>query len=306
MQIDQMEAEQLLQDLHTVRDWVRWGGSRFQQAELYFGHGTDNAWDEAAQLVMWVLAVPWARLNQVLDARLARPEKLAVLSVLERRVRERLPAPYITGIAWFAGLEFDVTPDVLIPRSPLAETIQQGFHPWLAQSPERILDLCTGSGCIGIACAYAFEDAEVDLSDISELALEVARKNVQRHQLADRVQVLYSDLFAEIPHQYDLIVTNPPYVDARDMAELPPEYLREPALALASGADGLEFTRRLLREAEQHLTPGGVLVVEVGNSWLALEKSYPQVPFTWLEFEQGGHGVFLLTREELVAYREHW
>lgn len=306
MQIDQVESEQLFQDLYTVRDWVRWGGSRFQQAGLYFGHGTDNAWDEAAQLVLWALAVPWARLNQVLDARLARPEKLAVLTVLERRVRERVPAPYITGSAWFAGLEFSVSPDVLIPRSPLAEVIQQGFQPWLAEPPQKILDLCTGSGCIGIACAYAFDEAEVHLSDISEPALAVARKNLAKHHLEDRVQVLASDLFANIPHQYDLIVSNPPYVDARDMAELPPEYLREPTLALASGTDGLDFTRQLLREAEGHLNPGGLLVVEVGNSWLALEKSYPQVAFTWLEFEQGGHGVFLLTREELVAYREHW
>lgn len=306
MQIDRAESEQLLQDLHTVRDWIRWGGSRFQQAELYFGHGTDNAWDEAAQLVLWTLAVPWARLNQMLDARLARPEKLAVLAVLEQRVRERLPAPYITGVSWFAGLEFLVTPDVLIPRSPLAEVIQHGFQPWLSSPPETILDLCTGSGCIGIACAIAFEEAQVDLSDISEAALAVARKNVARHNLTERVRVLSSDLFAELPGRYDLIVTNPPYVDAQDMAQLPLEYQREPALALASGADGLDFTRRLLREAEQHLNPGGLLVVEVGNSWLALEQSYPQVPFTWLEFEQGGHGVFLLTREDLITYRKYW
>jgi ribosomal protein L3 glutamine methyltransferase len=289
-------------ELLSVRDWIRWGATEFQRAKLFFGHGTDNAWDEAAQLVLWTICTPWERLNQIVDTRLTEAEKREILALIQRRIHERLPAAYLTGSAFFAGLEFQVTRDTLIPRSPIAELIEQGFAPWMTREPEYVLDLCTGCGCIGIAIAALFPDAHVDLSDISEPALAVAQDNIAKHQLQERVRAVQSDLFAELPGCYDLIVSNPPYVDEQDMATLPTEYAAEPRLALESGADGLDFTRRLLREAADHLNDEGILIVEVGNSAAALEASFPDVPFTWIEFARGGHGVFLLTREQLVAH----
>jgi len=290
----------VLQNLYSVRDFLRWACSRFHEKSLFFGHGTDNAWDEAVQLVMHALHLPAQGDQRFLDARLTEAEKHAVLDVLDRRISERVPAPYITGEAWFAGLPFRVDERVLIPRSPLGELIENGFEPWLPFVPERILDLCTGSGCIGIACAHLFEDATVVLSDISTDALAVARDNIARHDLGDRVAAVASDLFDGLPgERFDLIISNPPYVDAGDFNTLPEEFRHEPALALASGDDGLDFTRRLLAEAADHLTPEGILIVEVGNSWPALEEAFPQLPFTWLEFERGGHGVFLLHRRDL-------
>jgi len=287
--------------LHSIRDFIRWGASHFAEAGIWFGHGTDNAWDEAVVLVCAALHLPVDGNPNVLDARLTDTEKLRVLELLERRVTERLPAPYITGEAWFAGLKFHVDERVLVPRSPLAELIDQSFKPWLAGEPESILDLCTGSGCIGIACAYQFPDASVDLSDISQDALAVAELNIATHQLVERVSAVHSDGFDNIESCYDLIVSNPPYVDAADLATMPEEYRREPALALASGNDGLEFTRRVLSQASNYLSESGVLMMEVGNSWLALGEAYPHIPFTWLELERGGHGVFVLTRAELEA-----
>lgn len=296
-------ADTVQQELVTVRDWIRWGATQFKKAELFFGHGTDNPWDEAIQLVLWVLHMPWERLEHIADTRLTGEEKLQLLALYRRRIEERLPAPYITGVAYFAGLEFKVTRDVLVPRSPMAELIEQGFEPWLTEEPMRILDLCTGSGCIGIACAVAFPGALVDLSDISPEALEVAQENIALHQLQEQVTAVRADLFEGIDHSYDLIVTNPPYVDAQDMAALPKEFQEEPKLALESGDDGLDFTRRLLREAEHYLNDQGLLVVEVGNSWVALEEAYPGVPFTWLELEHGGHGVFVITKAQLLEHR---
>jgi ribosomal protein L3 glutamine methyltransferase len=215
-----------------------------------------------------------------------------------------MPVPYLTGEAYFAGLKFKVTPDVLIPRSPLGEKIEEYFEPYLPQTPERILDLCTGSGCIGIACALAFEAAEVVLSDISAAALDVAADNIQLHQVADRVSLRLSDGFANLAgEQFDLIVSNPPYVDAQDMANLPAEFAREPNLALESGEDGLDFTRMLLRQAASHLNDGGHLIVEVGNSWGALEELFPEISFTWIEFRRGGGGVFIFSKEELQRHQ---
>jgi ribosomal protein L3 glutamine methyltransferase len=292
--------------LHTIRDYIRWAVSQFTKAELYFGHGTDNALDEALQLVLHTLGIPLGSEASLLDARLVQDEKELLLKQIARRTNERVPVPYLTGEAWFAGLSFKVDERVLIPRSPLAELIERGFEPWIPETPvHNVLDLCTGSGCIGIVCAHLFEEATVDLADISEGALEVAAANIARYELNYRVQTLHSDLFSAAKNKkYDLIVSNPPYVDNEDLSDMPAEYQHEPALALGSGTDGLDITRRILREAADYLTDNGVLIVEVGNSCIALEAAYPTVPFTWIEFEHGGHGVFVFSRAELLQYQQ--
>lgn len=296
--------DDVLDELCTVRDFVRWGASRFTEAGLCFGHGTDNAWDEAVVLVCAALHLPLDSGARALDSRLTRGEKQIALEYLERRITERIPAPYITGEAWFAGLRFAVDERVLVPRSPFAELIEREFRPWLTAAPERILDLCTGSGCIGIACALAFPDAEVDLVDISLAALEVADGNIAAHRVERRVRTLESDLFEELDQAYDLIVCNPPYVDADDYAELPDEYRCEPELALAAGVDGLDVVRRVLRDAADWLEDEGLLFVEVGNSAAALEDRFPDVGFTWVELQRGGDGIFVFSREELLAIQD--
>lgn len=295
---------QAIEELINIRDFFRWAASEFIAARLFYGHGTDNPWDEAEQLVLHAIHLNPPLADEWLDSRLTRAERERIVAIIRRRIEQRIPAAYITGRAWFAGMPFAVDERVLVPRSPIAELIEKQFAPWLDTEPQQILDLCTGSGCIGIACAYAFPDAEVQLSDISFEALEVAEENIQQHNLADRVFALQSDLFERLQGQrFDLIVSNPPYVDAEDMAGLPQEYHAEPELGLASGLDGLDFTRRLLAEAPDHLTENGLLVVEVGNSWPALEGAYPQLPFTWVEFERGGHGVFVLRAPDLLRAR---
>ncbi len=296
-------------DLHTLRDWVRWGASRFREAGLFFGHGTDNAWDEALALVLHALHLDHEGGLEYLDARLTRQERCRVLEHFRRRVEERLPAAYITGEAWFAGLPFHVNERVLVPRSPIAELIEQGFEPWLQEEGEalRILDLCTGSGCIAVACARHLPHAVVDACDISAPALEVARRNVERHGVGDRVRLHLSDLFDGLPpERYDLIVSNPPYVSRAEMAALPAEYGHEPALGLEAGDEGLEIVLRILAEGGRWLKPGGIMVVEVGDTMEALVRRCPEVPFLWLDFERGGHGVFLLTAEQLQQYRDHF
>ena len=300
------QTQDISNELFSLRDYLRWGISEFGRAGLFFGHGTDNAYDEARVLISHVLNLPFDFADDLLDARLTKVERESVLSLLERRINERLPAAYLTREAWFAGLSFYVDERVLVPRSPIAELIGQGFEPWLCGSyPQRILDLCSGSGCIGIACAYQFEDATVDLADISLDAINVADINIARHDLSDRVRAVQSDVFEWLAgERYDLIVSNPPYVDAEDLADMPEEYHREPALGLASGPDGLDITRQILRHAAEYLNPNGILVVEVGNSCIALDEAFPMVPFMWLEFERGGHGVFVMTREQLLEYAD--
>ena len=296
------DHDDVLPYLHTIRDLIRWGASRMSEAGLHFGHGTDNALDEAAALVLHALHLPPDLHAEYLQARLTPPEKQAALQLLALRISERRPAAYLTGRAWFMGLPFHVDERVLIPRSPLAELIERHFTPWLPDSRQvsAILDLGTGSGCIGIACACAFPDARVDLADMSADALDVARRNVAEHGLEDQVEVIQSDLFSALKgRRYDLIISNPPYVGLEELDNLPAEYHHEPRLGLVAGAEGLEVVVEILRQAVDYLQRDGLLVVEVGNAQYALCEAFPDIPFTWLEFERGGQGVFLLNAEQL-------
>lgn len=292
-------------DLSTILDFVRWGTSRFNEAELYFGHGTDNAMDDALALVLHALHIEPGFPEAMQHARLTYEEKLNIIALFQRRIEERIPVPYLTQQAWFAGLPFYVNEHVLIPRSPLAELIEHGFSPWCdPNAVNHALDLCTGSGCIGIAMALALPHAEVDITDISDQALAVANENIARFELDDTVHAIKSDVFAGLSgHTYDLIVSNPPYVSEEEMQQLPAEYTREPAMALQAGDDGLDIVRRILQQAANHLNDKGVLIVEVGNSEASMHEVYPGLPLTWLEFERGGDGVFLITREQLLQYR---
>ncbi|MGA2562715.1 MAG: 50S ribosomal protein L3 N(5)-glutamine methyltransferase [Steroidobacteraceae bacterium] len=282
---------------------------RLARARLHYGHGTDNARDEAAALIWHALRLPHTDEAGALRALLARPVAPGALARVEalllRRIRDRIPASYLTRRCWFAGLALYVDERVLIPRSPIAELIEQRFAPWIALARvQRILDLGTGSGCIAIACARAFTRARIDALDISSDALQVARRNIRRHRLGRRVRALQSDYFTALRSaSYDIIVSNPPYVGRRELRGLPPEYRHEPQLALAAGADGLDAVRIILRDAAAHLNPGGILIVEVGNSEAALRRAFPRLPFIWLSFERGGGGVFVLERAQLAHSR---
>ncbi|WP_299496221.1 50S ribosomal protein L3 N(5)-glutamine methyltransferase [uncultured Shewanella sp.] len=307
--MDKIFVDEAVAELRTVGDMLRWAVSRFNDAHIYYGHGTDNAWDEAIALVFHALHLPEEIGQQVIHSNLTSSEKHKIVELIIRRVQERLPVPYLTNHARFAGLSFYVDERVLVPRSPIAEMIAERFSPWLYnKSVGRVLDLCTGSACIAIACAYEFDDAEIDALDISPDALDVAQINIESLGVMDRVFAMESDLFSALPKgpQYDLIVSNPPYVDAEDIDDMPQEYHHEPELGLASGHDGLDLTKRILANAADYLTPTGILVVEVGNSMVHLAEQFPQVPFSWAEFEHGGDGVFVLTYDQLQAHREYF
>ena len=294
---------EITDDLHTIADWQRYITSSLHGSDVYFGHGAANGWEEGLLLLSAVTALSFAELQECRECRLTREERQQLAALLNRRIREKIPAAYLVHKAWFADLPFYVDERVLVPRSPIAELIQQRFAPWLMAEPEHILDLCTGSGCIAIACAYAFPAAEVDAVDISHDALAVAAMNIEEHGLSDRVQALASDgMNALTGKVYDLIVTNPPYVDAEDMSDLPDEYHHEPELGLAAGDDGLDLVRRILRDAPAHLSSEGILICEVGNSMVHMEALWPNVPFVWLDFEHGGEGVFAINREQLLAH----
>ncbi len=292
-----------IDDLITVRDWLRFAVSRFNEARLFFGHGSDNAFDEAAYLILHTLHLPLDRLEPFLDASLTHIESDALKSIIERRVKERIPAAYLTHEAWLGEFSFYVDERVIIPRSFIAELLREGLTPWV-EDPEAIhdvADICTGSGCLAILMAHAFPYAAVDAVDISKDALDVAKKNVTDYGLQDRVHLIQSDLMKKLKGKtYDLIVTNPPYVNAPSMTELPPEYRREPELALASGKDGLDHIRKILADAPEHLNPGGMLIAEIGHNRDALEAAFPDLPFTWLETSVGDEFVFMLKKEDFL------
>lgn len=289
-----------------MRDMILWGQQYLEEADIYFGHGTDNALDEAAWLVSHAVGLAPTFSEAELEQVLSPEQQVEVRALLTRRVQERLPAAYLTHEAWFAGHRFYVDERVLIPRSPLAELILDQFQPWVEPNHlKRVLDLCSGSGCIAIATALALPQVEVDATDISPDALEVARRNVADYGLAQRVEIIDSNLFDALQgRRYDLIVSNPPYVDAQDMAALPEEYRREPRMGLSAGQEGLDLVIPMLQQASEYLTPDGVMIVEVGNSAEALQARFSTVPFTWLEFSYGGEGVFLLEAAQLVEYHD--
>ncbi|KJG14899.1 50S ribosomal protein L30 [Photobacterium iliopiscarium] len=299
--MDKIFVDEAVSELHTLQDMLRWTVSRFNAAGLFYGHGTDNAWDEAVQLVLPTVYLPLDVPPEVRNSRLTSSERHRIVERVMRRINDRTPVSYLTNVAYFCGMEFFVDERVLVPRSPIGELIENRFEPFLQQEPTRIMDLCTGSGCIGIACAHMFPEAEVDIVDISVDALAVAEQNITDHGLEQQVIPLRSDLLRDIPKdKYDLIVTNPPYVDQEDMDSLPEEFRHEPELGLAAGSDGLKLVRRILANAPDYLKDDGILICEVGNSMIHMEEQYPHIPFMWLEFANGGHGVFMLTREQLV------
>jgi ribosomal protein L3 glutamine methyltransferase len=291
-------------ELSTIIDFIRYGASRFAGAGLTFGHSYDNALDEATHLVLHTLHLPHDLSPAYGSAKLTAAEKKAVLKLIERRVKEHKPVAYLTGEAWFAGLKFKSDERALVPRSPIAEMILNGFSPWLDNLfVQRALDLCTGSGCIGIAMAAHNPGWRVDLVDVSDKALSLARENIEFQNVEDRVRAIKSDLFAKLNGEvYDLIVSNPPYVTEQEFAALPPEYDHEPKLGLVAGADGLDFALRILDEAPAHLSKGGMLIVEVGESERALTELLPKLPLNWIEFEVGQMGVFAIAREDIVAH----
>ena len=296
--------EQAQCELSTLRDLMRFAVSRFTEAGLFFGHGSDNAWDEAAYLLLHSLHLPIDKLDPYMDARLTTGERTAALELLRRRITERLPASYLTHEAWLADYRFYVDERVIVPRSHIAELLREQLSPWIDDpwAIRHVLDMCTGSGCLAILAAEAFPEATVDGVDLSPDALAVAERNVKDYALEERVRLIQSDAFSAIPREkYDLIISNPPYVNAESMASLPDEYRREPEMALASGPDGLDFVRVLLKEAPHHLTPDGVLVVEIGHNKDELERAFPKLSFVWLDTSAGDRFVFMLRRKDLQA-----
>lgn len=290
------------EELLSVRDWLRFLMSRMGAAEVSFGQGFVDAWDEAVYLVLHTLHLPLDRLEPFLDAALTVDECERLMRVVERRCEEREPAAYITGEAWLGGLRFRVDPRVIIPRSHLFELMQDGFSPWLDDTgaPGRILDLCTGSACLAIAAAHTFPDAEVDAVDLSADALKVAQLNIHDHGLRDRVEVLHGDLFEPLEgRRYDLIISNPPYVTDAAMDALPEEFRKEPAMALGAGADGMDIVRRIVAEAGRHLNPGGLLLIEIGHNQAEAEAALPDLPLVWLDTDSATAPVFLLRAEDL-------
>lgn len=289
--------------LTTLRDYIRWAMSQFSQAQLYFENGSESAFEEARSLVLRSLHLPYELHDKYLDCHIHIDEHAVLQDVLKQRIEQRLPAAYVLGEAWFAGVLFKVDQRVMVPRSPLDELIAQQFEPWLSKMPLRILDLCAGSGCLGITCALEFPDAEVVLADIEEATLAVADENIALHQLGERVQTLRSDMFAQLTAQrFDLIVCKPPYIPLEQWQYLPPEYQCEPKQSSIAAQDGLEFIQQVILQAGEHLAEGGLLVLEVGPHRAQLIAQYPDIDFTWLEHSHVGNAVLALTAQQCVAY----
>lgn len=301
---DSIDTNAICKELKTLTDFMRWGASQFVEADLSYTHGMSSPLDEAVYLVLRSLKLPVDTPEIYWSSNLTQSEKETILNVLMERIQKRIPAAYITNEGWFAGLQFFIDERVLVPRSPIAELVESQFTPWVnPDEVETILDLCTGSGCIGIACAYAFPQAQIDIADISDDALEVAKINIQKHEAGNQVTPINSNLFSNLEgKKYDIIVSNPPYVDEEDLKDMSEEFHHEPEIGLSSGKDGLECTDRILQQASEFLNEDGILVVEVGNSQFALAETYPDVAFQWLDFERGGDGVFLLTKHQLDQY----
>ncbi|MEC8009925.1 MAG: 50S ribosomal protein L3 N(5)-glutamine methyltransferase [Pseudomonadota bacterium] len=298
----ELNIDSAVSQLTTIGDWLRWTTSRFYEGEIALGHGSDSYWDEAVFLVLQALHLPPESDGRLLEAKLTMPERYRVAEWVQRRVVNREPLAYITQTAWQQGVEFYVDQRVLIPRSPIGNLLAEGFENWMSAEPSRILDMCTGSGCLAILSAMAYPQSHVDAVDISADALTLASFNIGKHGLEDRVRLVQSDGLAQIPEglQYDLIVCNPPYVDAGEMANLPPEFRFEPALALESGDDGLDFVRNFLSQVHHYMSDTGILVLEVGYSWRALEEACPGFNFTWLEVEGGAVGMTLINKADAL------
>jgi len=292
--------------LTTIKDYIRWGASQFVENKVFLGHGLATPLHESAAIVLHSLFQPYQLDDCYLNAVLTLHEREKVLGLLNKRIKERQPVAYLTNEALFAGLSFYVDERVLVPRSPIAELIEQHFEPWVEEDQVlNILDLCTGSGCIAIACAYAFPDAQVDAVELSDGALDVAKINSQKHELSDQLKLFKSDLFDDLPDaKYDVIVSNPPYVAIQEWKELPAEYHKEPEVGFTGGDSGLDLVLRILVDANNYLAEQGILIIEVGSSAETLQQLFPQIPFCWLEFERGGDGVFLLTAEQVQEYHK--
>ncbi len=300
-----MTYNQETTELLTIRDWLRFAVSQFEASDIFYGHGTDNSYDEAVWLVMGALHLPHDTLNNFLDAKLTNSERNKLASFIEQRITKHTPTAYLLKESWLQGFKFFVDERVLIPRSFIGELlVNDGLQPWI-EFPELInsaADICTGSGCLGVLLADAYPEASVDVIDISQDAIDVCNINIKNYGLEDRITAIKSDMFSQLKgKQYDLIISNPPYVDAPSMAALPAEYRNEPQLALGSGDAGLDHTHTILREAANHLTDEGVLIVEIGHNRDALLEAYPDLPFTWLEVSSGDEFVFLLTRDQLQS-----
>ena len=304
----QQTSVQTIKTLATVRDYIRWSASRFAEAKLFHGHGTVTALDDAAALVLHSLHLPYNLSESYFSAQLTLEERHKIVDLINHRINTRVPSAYLMHEAIFAGLPFYVDERVLVPRSPIAELIREQFSPWVEPDQiHHVLDLCTGSACIAIACAYAFPDAQVDAVDLSEEALEVAKINVARHEVHDQLTLHHSDLFNALPAQkYDLIVSNPPYVAIAEWEQLPAEFHAEPEMGFTGGESGLDLVIKILVDSAEYISEQGILIVEVGSSAETLQQKFPEVPFYWLNFEHGGDGVFLLTAEQVFQFNKHF
>ena len=297
-----VSLEQAIISFSTMQDWLRFSCSQMGEFNVFYGHGTDNVYDEAAYLISSILHLPLnGDLSIFSSTQICDEEKTKLYDALKLRCVDRLPTPYISGKCLYASVEFNVNAFTLIPRSPIFELIEQQFQPWLTQYPDKILDLCCGSGCLGILAALHFEQSQVDLADLSQQAISVAKQNIKKHDLDHRVQIKQGDLFGAVKQKkYDLIISNPPYVDEQDLSDMAPEFLAEPKMALGSGDDGLTHVKQILAHAQNHLSDEGYLVCEVGNTAAAMDQFYAPFAFTWLEFEHGGMGVFIINKQELI------